>query len=361
MQTSDVSRNSVLCLDIGSGTQDVYYYFPDLEPENCPKFVLPSPARRVAERIVELTAAKRGIHLYGSNMGGGFYRALKAHLEAGLPVSSAREAAFSLGDDLDRVEAMGVEIRDDPAPDRVGVALSDYDPGFWNGLMALCGLPQPDLVTACAQDHGFHPGGSNRLGRFELWRTFLDEHQGRPEKLVFVDPPGQLTRLTTLQRAIGGGPVADTGAAAVLGALFEPEVDERQKRQGVCLLNAGNSHIIAFLLYAGRMWGVYEHHTGVLEPDAVWNQLTRFRQGRLGNIEVFDGWGHGCMTLGLPPEAKGFEPTYVLGPQRARFGDFGATMLSPGGDMMLAGCFGLLHGLELLHRLQRGRVDKLRI
>ena len=45
----------VLCVDIGSGTQDVLLARPGLEVHNWPRFVLPSPARLAAQRIRELT------------------------------------------------------------------------------------------------------------------------------------------------------------------------------------------------------------------------------------------------------------------------------------------------------------------
>ena len=61
----------VLCLDIGSGTQDALLARPGLEYENWPRFVLPSPARLVAQRIRELTLLRRGLWLHGGNMGGG--------------------------------------------------------------------------------------------------------------------------------------------------------------------------------------------------------------------------------------------------------------------------------------------------
>ena len=41
----------VLCVDIGSGTQDALLARPGLECENWPRFVLPAPARLVAQRI----------------------------------------------------------------------------------------------------------------------------------------------------------------------------------------------------------------------------------------------------------------------------------------------------------------------
>ena len=61
----------VLCVDIGSGTQDALLARPGLEPHNWPRFVLPSPARMVAQRIRELTLLKRHVWLYGGDMGGG--------------------------------------------------------------------------------------------------------------------------------------------------------------------------------------------------------------------------------------------------------------------------------------------------
>ena len=57
------STGPVLCVDIGSGTQDALLARPGLECENWPRFVLPAPARLVAQRIRELTLLKRNIWL----------------------------------------------------------------------------------------------------------------------------------------------------------------------------------------------------------------------------------------------------------------------------------------------------------
>jgi len=338
---------ATLCLDIGSGTQDVLYFLPDGEPENCPKFVLPAPARQVGMRIRELTAQRRGIYLFGTNMGGGFHRTAMAHLEAGLPLVAHPDAAYSLADDLSWLGARGVILSETCPPGHVPVRAVDYDAGFWAAFLSSAGLAMPHEVMACAQDHGFHPGRSNRVGRFELWRKFLLEADGRPEALVYAKPPEELTRLAALQRSIGGGLVADSGAAAVLGALSDPDVAEQSRHKGVCLVNVGNSHTIAFLLFRGRMWGVYEHHTGLLDGDRLWAHLDLFRRGALSFEQVFESNGHGCMTLELPAKALGFPATAVLGPRRAMLAAQPVSLPAPGGDMMLAGCFGLLKGREL--------------
>ncbi|KHK02222.1 DUF1786 domain-containing protein [Desulfovibrio sp. TomC] len=336
-------QRRVLCLDIGSGTQDVLYHFPDLEPENCPKFVLPAPARQVGARLAALTAAGRSVYLCGRNMGGGFFKAYRAHLKAGLPLAAHPDAVWALTDDPERLVATtGVVITRERPAGHVPVALADYDPGYWRAFLGAAGLPEPDMVMACAQDHGLHPGKSSREGRFRLWERFLRESGGRPEALVYATPPSELTRLAVLQDSIGGGPVADSAAAAVLGMLADPAIAALTDVSGVMCVNAGNSHTVAALVHRRRIHGIYEHHTGMLDPDTLWADLERFRRGDLTNAEVFASGGHGCLTLELPAEAGIFPYTSVIGPKRASFTGFDVDFPSPGGDMMLTACLGLI-------------------
>lgn len=338
-------HRTLLLLDIGSGTQDALLYKPGRELSNCPKFVLPAPARRVGERIRTLTEQGAPIYLHGSNMGGGFFGMLKKHLQAGLPVAAHPEAALALGDDPERLAAMGVTLAESCPSGHAPVRLADYEPAFWEALLTLSGCELPDRVVAAAQDHGYHPHGSNRLGRFELWRHFLNEQEGDPCLLLYTEAPEELTRLRTVAGATGGGPVADSGAAALLGALFDEEVRTASAERGVTVVNLGNSHIVAFLLYKGRVHGVYEHHTGLRSREELLADLKGFAAGSLCNQEVLDSRGHGCEVLDLPSGAGGFSPLYLLGPTRELLGGQGV-MLAPGGDMMLAGCFGLLHAMR---------------
>lgn len=337
-----MTAKTCLILDIGSGTQDVLLYQEGLELENCPKFILPSPARAVAARIRELTAAGRDIYLYGQNMGGGFWRAVKAHQDAGFKVFAHPDAALALGDDLDQVRGHGIEITSIPPLSASQVLLTDFDPGFWRGLLQHAGLAQPDLVLACVQDHGFHPGKSNRISRFAYWERFMNEDGGDISRLLYADPPQEMTRLACLRRSIGVGMVADTGSAALLGALFDPSVERTAATDGVLVVNVGNSHAIAFLVLGRQVMGVYEHHTGHLDETKFLDHLARFRRGKLENTEVFDDGGHGCVTV--PDLPDGFGRIVVLGPRRALLADAKVEFLAPGGDMMLAGCFGLLKG-----------------
>ncbi|MBC16603.1 MAG: hypothetical protein CL942_06070 [Desulfovibrio sp.] len=341
---------TTLYLDIGSGTQDVLLYSPDTEIENCPKFVLPSPALQIGKRIERLRLEGKSIWLHGRNMGGGVTRFIRAHQQAGLSVASSTSAAYTMADDLGRVTDSGIQITEACPEGFAPVRLTDFDEAWWRNFFDAAELPWPDSIAACAQDHGFHPGESNRMGRFKLWQSFLHEGKGRPENLVFQTPPSMLTRLKDLQEDIGGGPVADTGAAAVLGTLYVDEIEKESHEHGITLVNIGNSHLIAFLLYGGRIHGVYEQHTGCIDSEKLWSDLSYFRCGCLSFDQVFADRGHGCMTMDLPDEAQGFKPTYVIGPRRNMLQGYDVSFPAPGGDMMLAGAFGLIKGLSMQER-----------
>lgn len=338
------ANGPVLAVDIGSGTQDVLLALPDQEAENWPRFVLPTPARRVAARIRELSAQGRSVWLYGHNMGGGFFPAVKEHLAAGLAMAASPAAALALYDKLERVRELGVQVCEQCPPDHVPIYLTDFDPGYWQALLACAGLPQPSLITAAAQDHGVHPTMGNREGRFHMWRTLLQSSGGDPAQWLYQAPPALCTRLLSLSASIGNGPVADTGTAAVLGALLLPEVQARSQREGVLVVNVGNSHVLAFMVYCGLVLGVYEHHTGMHDSASLCHDLQEFRMAWLPDEQVRAKGGHGCIFGDIPPEAEGFRPTFILGPRRELLRGQGQ-FIAPYGDMMLAGCHGLLYGL----------------
>lgn len=331
----------VLCLDIGSGTQDALLARPDMDPENWPRFVLPAPARLVAQRIRALTQLKRPVWLYGKNMGGGFTRALQAHVAAGFDVAISPEAACAIHDSVYKVRDMGFTICSHAPEGSVPVPLYDYSPAYWEGILHQAALPLPHMVVAAAQDHGVHPEG-NREGRMRHWRALL-EKSSQPADWIYAVPTPGLTRLMSLHTSTGG-PVADTGTAALLGAMCLPEVRSRCQREGVTLINIGNSHFVAALVYQNRVVGVYEHHTGMRTLEELLHDLQEFRMGWLPDEQVRATGGHGTAFGTIPEEAAGFDPTFILGPRREILRGHGQ-FIAPYGDMMQAGCYGLLEGL----------------
>jgi uncharacterized protein (DUF1786 family) len=138
----------------------------------------------------------------------------------------------------------------------------------------------------------------------------------------------------------------DTGSAAVLGALEDPLV--RSQRE--CMLcNVGNFHTLAFHLTQGRIAGIFEHHTGEIDRANLEQMLVKLADGTLTNEEVFNTSGHGALILDHAGKDvdKAFPFLAVTGPRREmlRGSLLHPYEATPHGDMMLAGCFGLLRAL----------------
>jgi uncharacterized protein (DUF1786 family) len=136
--------------------------------------------------------------------------------------------------------------------------------------------------------------------------------------------------------------VMDTGPAAVLGAL---EDDRVRSTERVMIANLGNFHTIAALLDGGEIRGLLEHHTGELTKTKLEGYLEALGAGTLSDQSVFDDMGHGALqvaTAAAPPELL-----TVIGPRRALLDGsrLHPYLAVPHGDMMLAGCFGLLRAL----------------
>ena len=139
----------------------------------------------------------------------------------------------------------------------------------------------------------------------------------------------------------------DTGSAAVLGSLEDLQV--RQQRNTL-LCNIGNFHTLAFHLVEGRIAGIFEHHTGEINRAQLEDMLVKLAQGTLTNDEVFNTSGHGALILdqSLPAHQSSALPFLaVTGPRREmlRGSSLHPYEATPHGDMMLAGCFGLLYAL----------------
>ncbi len=356
----------ILCIDIGSYTQDALFYFENMQEQNLPRFVLPSPARLMARALDKAGAEGQPVYIDGVNMGGGFHAAVSRYLERGLPLVMHPEAAFAITDSPERLKERGIQLASNPPAGSRVLHSADYNPDFWHKLLESAGLPKPEITLIAAQDHGFAPGASSRLQRMEMWRKLLRcpqthganasklaecagkaQYEGAPlGSFMHQVAPEMLSRLTTIQ-ARSQSPVMDSATAALLGVMSISEIAAQSYRQGVLVINAGNSHISAFLVFKERVFGIYEHHTGQIETDEMIRQLKDFRLGWLPTEEVMNGGGHGVALLPLPSEAEGFAPAYVVGPQREIFKGQGK-FVAPHGDMMQNGCFGLLHAYKLL-------------
>ncbi|HET9918256.1 MAG TPA: DUF1786 family protein [Ktedonobacteraceae bacterium] len=355
----------ILTVDVGTGTQDILLFESGKTIENCFKMVMPSPTVIVAERIRRATEQGQPILLTGVTMGGGpCHWAARDHALAGYAVAVTPEAGRTFDDDLTMVEQMGFEIIDENEAARrvehsgwLHIELQDFDAhAIVTALRAFDVSPTVDALAIAAFDHGAAPPGiSDRRFRFDF---ILETVKRSPMPSAFAysaqETPADLTRLraiaTSAERYLalsGSDPqtpllLMDTGSAAVLGALEDPIV--REQRESV-LCNIGNFHTLAFHLVDGQISGIFEHHTGELTRPQLEQFLVRLANGTLTNDEVFNTSGHGAFVLGQrAPEQATFPFLAVTGPRRSLLRGSGLHPYeaTPHGDMMLAGCFGLL-------------------
>ncbi len=334
-------EGSLLALDVGGGTQDLFLWEPGQPVENAVKMVLPAPTQVLARRLQNLTAQGRPVFLGGRVMGGGALTgAVRRHLAQGLPLYASPQAALTLSDRLEVAQGWGVILTDSAPPDAVTLALGDFDAQVWRPVLAAFQVPYPSHFAVAVQDHGFAPHESNRRFRFQYWEDFL-RRGGLLADLAFCDPPPQFTRMLAVQKTLPGALLMDTCAAGVRGALLDPQARDRQK-EGLLVVNLGNAHTFAVLVQGERLWGIYEHHTGLLTTAKLFDHLTRFRAGELTNDEIFQDHGHGCAYAPNYPPASKFSFSVITGPQRRLAQGWPGHFAAPLGDMMLTGCFGLV-------------------
>ncbi len=353
----------ILTIDIGTGTQDILLFDSTGPIENSLQLVMPSPTQIVAQQVRAATAERKAIVLTGTIMGGGpCHWAVEDHVRAGLPVYATPAAATTFNDDLDWVEReMGLMVVSPDEARHVAKArkimLADLDLGAIHTALAAFGVAgeggsRPyDALAVAVFDHGNAPPDvSDRVFRF----NYLAERFSTGRGLLALgfrreEVPSKMTRLRAVAAA---SPrelptlLMDTAPAAVLGALDDPRVAEQDD---LLVANIGNFHCLAFHLVGGAIAGCFEHHTGELQPVQLENLLSRLGAGAITNQEVFDSMGHGALVLQPTPDACPF--VAVTGPRRAmlrgaalRWGntEIRPYLAVPHGDMMLAGCFGLL-------------------
>ncbi|MBI4495975.1 MAG: DUF1786 domain-containing protein [Deltaproteobacteria bacterium] len=335
----------ILAIDIGGGTQDILIYEDGKPMENCVQLILPSPTRIISDRVSALTAAGKDIFLTGNTMGGGPCAwAVDRHLQAGLKVYATEAAAFTFHDDLERVRRQGIRIVSRPPRQAEEIRLGDLDLPLLKRTLRPYGVGLPSTIAVAVQDHGFQPRGSNRRFRFRHWHKFLAAG-GLLKDLIYPSPPRYMTRMLAVQQDAPGAYLMDTCAAAVWGALCDPRVAERRE-EGLVIVNLGNQHALGALVKGDRVFGVFEHHTGRLTPAKLRSILHRFPAGRLTHEEIFADRGHGCAVDPAYSRGRGYRFTAVIGPRRSLAEGLEAYLAAPYGDMMLAGCFGLVEAVR---------------
>ncbi len=234
--------------------------------------------------------------------------------------------------------------------------LKDFDFQLISKTFADYGVSLNELeaIAVAVFDHGNAPPGiSDRQFRFD----YLDERIRTKNSLsAFAYPSSDIPKIMTRLQSVADSAgeltcplvVMDTAPAAVLGAGFDPNVATRAQK---IICNVGNFHTLAFRLGEKGIEGVFEHHTGEIDLPKLETLIRKLADASLKHQDVFDDMGHGALMY----SDKVFEfgkdkfDVIVTGPRRSMFQPLHPSSLSlhpyfavPFGDMMIAGCFGLL-------------------
>lgn len=346
----------ILAVDVGTGTQDILLFDSQREVENCLKMVVPSPTVRLAGAVRAATRQGDDVLLTGVLMGGGPCAwAVEDHLSAGHRVYATPPAARTFNDDLEAVADWGVTlVSDDEAAaldgDVTRLRMADFDYRAIDEAFARFDVNLDrdlDALAIAVFDHGNAPPGvSDRLFRFD----YLAERirvENRLSAFAFLagNVPSIMTRMQAVVTSVPRDDIPvllmDTAPAAVLGALEDPSV---RGRRPAIVTNVGNFHCLAFRLGEGGVEGVFEHHTGEISVEQLEGFLDRLADGSLTHAQIFESNGHGAILFQGDPIPSDSRYVAVTGPRRgmlrgSRHRPYFAT---PFGDMMLAGCYGLV-------------------
>lgn len=365
----------ILAVDIGTGTQDIYLYDSRLEIENGFKLVVPSPTMILNRKLKAAAMQGQPVLLEGVTMGGGPSTwGVEELLRQGISVYATPEAARTFNDDLEQVSAMGVQF---VSPDEsrnlpsqvLRLEMKDFD--FKSIQIALqafdVSLDSLAAVAVAAFDHGAAPPEiSDRQFRFDYLNERIRQHN-RLSAFAYLeqDIPAIMTRLRAVvqsaRRSLHPLPegvpllVMDTAPAAILGATYDPRISSRSHK---LIVNIGNFHTLAFRLGPVGIEGVFEHHTGLLDRSKLEGLIRSLADSSLKHADVFGDHGHGALVYDPRPYALDSSEecgVIVTGPRRNLLLDsvLRPYFAVPFGDMMIAGCFGLLSAVaDLLPELR---------
>jgi uncharacterized protein (DUF1786 family) len=350
----------ILAVDVGTGTQDILLFDSRLDVENSFKLVVPAPTMIIHRKIKDATRCGVPIVLTGVTMGGGpSHWAAEAHIKAGYRVYATPDAARSYNDDLDAVREMGIQL---VSPDEAGalpaeverIEMLDFDFGAIASALNNFGVSLGDLaaVAVAVFDHGDAPPGySDRQFRFDYLNDRISVSNRLHDFAFRHDQvPTMMTRLQAVVDSAGDvdAPlvVMDTAPAAVLGATFDAVIRTKER---IVIANVGNFHTLAFRLGPSGIEGVFEHHTGLVDVGKLDNLLVALADGSLTHEQVFGDHGHGALVYGDNPVdlTKGSFGVGVTGPRQSMMRESALRphFAAPFGDMMLAGCYGLVAGV----------------
>ncbi|HEX7467096.1 MAG TPA: DUF1786 family protein [Methanobacterium sp.] len=334
----------ILAVDIGVGTQDIMLYDTDNSIENSVKMVMPSPTEIIANRIRK---HHNDILISGSTMGGGpVSKAVKNHLDRGYNVMMTESSARTIRDDLNRVEALGIQIipENEEHPEIGNIEFKDVDLNAIGEALSKFDVSLDfDHIGVAVQDHGYMEGMGDRNFRFMKIKEKLDIARNPEEFSYYNEVPEYLTRMKGVLKTLKGykTTLMDSKFASVSGATCDNYV---KTLNNYIAMDIGNGHTLAAAFQNNKISGVFEHHTRSLTPEKIKKLIGKLENGTITHEEVHQDGGHGAWVTG---PMNGFESIVATGPMRRILEktDLNVHYAAPAGDVMMTGPVGLIKAI----------------
>jgi uncharacterized protein (DUF1786 family) len=334
----------ILAVDIGVGTQDIMLYDTDNSIENSVKMVMPSPTEIIANRIRK---HHNDILISGSTMGGGpVSKAVKNHLDRGYNVMMTESSARTIRDDLNRVEALGIQIipENEEHPEIGNIEFKDVDLNAIGEALSKFDVSLDfDHIGVAVQDHGYMEGIGDRNFRFMKIKEKLDIARNPEEFSYYNEVPEYLTRMKGVLKTLKGykTTLMDSKFASVSGATCDNYV---KTLNNYIVMDIGNGHTLAAAFQNNKISGVFEHHTRSLTPEKIKKLIGKLENGTITHEEVHQDGGHGAWVTG---PMNGFESIVATGPMRRILEktDLNVHYAAPAGDVMMTGPVGLIKAI----------------
>lgn len=347
----------ILCIDVGTGTQDIFLFDSRMDLENGYKLILPSPTMMIHRKLKHAAKHKTSVALHGVMMGGGPSSwGAEAVIRSGARVYATPQAARTINDDLEKVAEAGITLVSDDElaalPSNIQrIELADFNYPLIRQTFSAYGVSLENIAGMAISvfDHGDAPPNiSDRQFRFDyLNERILLKNSLSTFAFTRNQIPPMMSRLESVSLSAKDTPgeliLMDSAPAAIAGAILDDRVRKLSHR---VIVNIGNFHTLAFRLNRNRIEGLFEHHTGLLSSEKLDHYIEGLFSGNLNRSEVFDDHGHGSLMYEQTPLSwgKGDFDLVVTGPRRRMIqaSRFRSYYPAPYGDMMITGCFGML-------------------
>ncbi len=354
----------ILAIDIGKGTEDIFYFEPNKRLENCIQIIRPSRAQQLRRNLDSQLITNSNILVDGTIMGGEPWNS-PLYKIAAIPnrnVIMTPTAAYSLRYNLDQVKSHGIKIQNN-LPDKNSsyyrITTSDIDFRWYEQVFSGLDIDifhDCDVVLIACQEHGYDKdGGSAREFRMrKLYQNHLEESPFLTNLMFTQDeiPDFAWRFQSNADLAKEFFPnskilLMDSSPSVILGTILDSTCPDGIKT----VINIGNGHTLVMVLNSQwEILAIWEHHTGNLIRNGLDVYLDTLFSNKLTNEFVLQHGGHGYYQRAriIPEEAK--DQIVVVGPNRDLLSNSkfkkSIHFAHPLGSMMLSGPAGLLKTYE---------------